>query len=793
MKTYIVSCYFQNNYGSMLQAYATQKFLDLSNIDNETIRIDQLKDFKKGKRKYYRTQLFNASFYKTKLGMIKLLIKKKVFKRSKLAINLRKRGKKFNEFKNRYFRLTESYETYSDLSKLCEKAANVIVGSDQLWLPVNVVADYYTLNFVPENVNKVSYSTSFGVSKIPKKFKEKYQRFLPRINHLSVREDSGKTIVSEFTDKNCEVVCDPTILLRKEEWEKIIEINPVIEGDYILCYFLGKNINHRLFAENLKKITGYKIVSINHCDEYVKYSDALADETPYDIGPSEWLNLIKNAKYVCTDSFHGTVFSLIFNRPFFSFKRYASKSKFSTNGRLDTLLNIVDLSNRVFNGEENEKKITELIQQHIDFDKANSRLESYRQSSQQWFLKSLIYEQEKLSKGINISYKKDCCGCSACYSICPKKAITMEEDSEGFLYPKVDQNTCIDCHLCEKVCPIKNRKEEVPKAQRGFLIRNLDEQILEESTSGGAFSAFAKAILDEGGVVFGACFDDAYNVHHISVLDEKDLNKFRNSKYVQSDLEKTFEECKSYLLMGRKVLFSGTPCQIEGLKSFLGKNYDNLYLIDVVCRSVPSRLLWRKYIEFRRQKNKNISPVAFRDKSRYGYEYSQMRFDDGERHYSGVESDPYLRAFFSDLAVRPSCYNCKFKKRYRESDLTLWDCFPIQKFEKSLDDNKGVTRCLTHSLKGTKMVESIKEDCIIKEIDSNFLVNDSKEMVCSVKRNGKRDLFFEDIYGSECELVFKKWFADSYKIKIKRFGRALLEKLNIYRPVKRFVKKLLHK
>lgn len=382
-KTALVSCYFKNNYGSLLQAYATQKILDDMGIENETINIDNNIDFKKGKRKYYFGQVTNFTFIKSKLGMIKLKLDKKLNKN--LGKNISIRDKKFKEFRS-YFKLTDSIDTYADLTKACDNYEKVVVGSDQLWLPVNIVADYYTLNWVPDNVNKVAFSTSFGVSTVPEKYKEQYKRFLNRIDNLSIREEAGRKLIKDLIGKDVQVVCDPTLLFNKEEWMTIQKEEPITDGKYILCYFLGNSIEYRKFAERLKEKTGYKIVSLNHLDEYVKYSDKFADETPYDVGPCEFLNLIRNAEYVCTDSFHGTVFSLINNKNFYVFRRYNKKSKVSTNSRLESLLGIVELKERLLEGTEN---IEDVIKMTIDYNKVNSKLESFRNESKEFLKKAL--------------------------------------------------------------------------------------------------------------------------------------------------------------------------------------------------------------------------------------------------------------------------------------------------------------------------------------------------------------------------------------------------------------------
>lgn len=383
-KVGIVSCYFKHNYGSMLQAYATQKILDDWNIENETINLENLnKEISKGKRKYYLSQIFNFSFIKAKFGMVKLKLYCKLAN-GELGKNIKVRDKKFEAFE-KMFHFSKSYNT---MKQICEQGdyTDVLVGSDQLWLPVNIVADYYTLNFVPENVNKISFATSFGVSEIPEKYKEQYRTFLKRIDNLSVREDKGVKLVKELTGREATLVCDPTLLFDKEEWMEIQKEEPIIKEKYIFCYFLGKTIEYRKFAERLKEKTGYKIVSLNHLDEYVKYSDKFADEAPFDIGPSEFLNLIRNAEFVCTDSFHGTVFSLINHKKFFVFRRYPNQSKVSTNSRLDSLLKIVNLSDRMLEGEE---RVEKLIEKEIDYEVVDEKLQEFREKSKE-FLRGAI-------------------------------------------------------------------------------------------------------------------------------------------------------------------------------------------------------------------------------------------------------------------------------------------------------------------------------------------------------------------------------------------------------------------
>lgn len=381
----LVSCYFKDNYGSLLQTYALQKALQSRNIKCENIDITNLsKIISVRKRKYYFSQFYNFPFLKQKSGMLALLIRIRLNR--KLKTNTAVRRQKHNQFRTEFFVMSRPYTDFAELTQNIGGYTDYIVGSDQLWLPVNVVGDYYTLSFVPDNINKVSYSTSFGVSVVQKRYKQQYIKFLNRINRLSVREKTGQKLVKELTGRDAELVCDPTLLLNKEEWLKLaVPPKTRIDGDYIFCYFLGTNIAHRKFAERLKAMTGYKIVSINHCDEYVKYSEKFADYAPYDVGPQEFLYLIRNAKYVLTDSFHGTVFSLVMNTPFFSFRRFKA-NKVSTNSRIDTLLEVVGLTERILRGDEDVREVTSL---EIDFNNVNSALENYRQKSDAFLMSAL--------------------------------------------------------------------------------------------------------------------------------------------------------------------------------------------------------------------------------------------------------------------------------------------------------------------------------------------------------------------------------------------------------------------
>lgn len=350
---------------------------------------------------------------------------------------------------------------------------------------------------------------------------------------------------------------------------------------------------------------------------------------------------------------------------------------------------------------------------------------------------------------IEIKDKKDCCGCWVCKTVCPVQCISMPEDEEGFRYPTVDEDKCINCHLCEKVCPIIHAESDKPNGkQHAFLLQHKDEQILHESASGGAFTAIASYVIRRGGVVFGAAYTENFVVAHQYVENVEDLWKFRNSKYVQSEMRDAYAKCKEFLKKGRMVCFSGVPCQLEGLLRYLRKPYDNLVTVDVLCHSITSPKVFRMYVADKEgQYGMDISNIMFRDKNPYGYKYSQMSVYRGEKqvYHEGVDTDVYLRSFFSDVNVRPSCYDCKFKKQHHLTDFSIWDCFDVYKFSKDFDNDKGVTRVLVNTDKALNIIKGMKDDVAIMEIPVDAAVDGVKEMFHSVGMSSRRKAFFKDV------------------------------------------------
>ena len=332
---------------------------------------------------------------------------------------------------------------------------------------------------------------------------------------------------------------------------------------------------------------------------------------------------------------------------------------------------------------------------------------------------------------IKIVNKQDCCGCSACVQRCPKHCITLKEDGEGFLYPHVNSDECIDCGLCEKVCPeLHHGERHIPLEV--YAAKNKDESIRMQSSSGGIFTLLAEKVIQEGGVVFGAAFDVNWEVMHTYAETMEGLVDFRGSKYMQSRIGTAYQDAEYFLKQGRKVLFSGSPCQIKGLKLFLRKNYDNLIAVDFICHGVPSPKVWREYLKetIARKSEKNsvlpypipckigIDTVDFRSKSTGWKKYS-FALTLSETSVEGVKNtvllssvfseNPFMRAFLADLILRPSCYSCPSKSGRSGSDLTIADYWAIPQVAPEFDDDKGVSLVLVQTEKGKSFYQSLKE------------------------------------------------------------------------------------
>ena len=340
---------------------------------------------------------------------------------------------------------------------------------------------------------------------------------------------------------------------------------------------------------------------------------------------------------------------------------------------------------------------------------------------------------------IEVTDKSRCCGCSACAGVCPVQCITMAYDTEGFVYPDADAQRCISCGRCEDVCPMKTSVQHFVKKAYAVRVHKYES----ESSSGGVFSALAEKVISGGGVIYGAAFDKELTLRHIRIADMADLGLLRGSKYVQSYTEGIYQQVQKDLSYGRKVLFSGTPCQVAGLRKFLNEDYSELLTVDLACHGVPSPKVWSRHIN---EKGKGLFGVNFRDKSsgwrKYNIAYSyrdrveRVRFD----------KDPYMQLFLQNVSIRPSCYDCAFRNGGNQSDMTLGDYWAISQTKSDLNDGRGVSVVISNTRKGELLINELKAtDCIVQPVEYKEAVKVNGGFSASFAVPTGRDEFFKGL------------------------------------------------
>lgn len=384
----IAAVTYKENFGSALQTYATQYILEKMGYD---ARIFEIKSVQRSihfrKLIYYAGRVFDSVEFKYLMANLKSRSRKAASAQTdQYAQNMIVRKEAYRWFNEKWNKMLPLVKGWKELSNQASKMDAVIVGSDQNWRPSNIVGGFFTLEFVPDNIKKISFSTSFGVPELPPRLHKHAKKFLARMDYISVRENSGAEIVRRECGREATVVCDPTMMLTGEEWLHIQNDKPFAKGKYILMYLMGDNPIHRDFIKKLSKETGYKIIGLLHGATYISYDENVADEMPYNVGPSEFLNLIRNAQYVCTDSFHCCVFSILYSTNFFVFRRWPDGSKFSANDRLYTLLKFTGLERRMLVGTED---IGECVKDQIDFEEVLNRVAQRRKESMEYLVNAL--------------------------------------------------------------------------------------------------------------------------------------------------------------------------------------------------------------------------------------------------------------------------------------------------------------------------------------------------------------------------------------------------------------------
>ena len=640
--------------------------------------------------------------------------------------------------------VTQCYHSSMDYKVLNKNIDTFIVGSDVVWhyqICGREAGQFFFLDFASDDKKKIAMASSFGAGyDAPEEDRMWSEYFMKKFDYIGVREDEAVNICRDVFHSDADKIMDPVFLCKRQVYHDLAAHSDAdVSEKYISSYFLGPGEEKAKLFLKIAEILNCKYYCLpnpNNPDNFTKKTGLPAVQNP---SVEDWLKYFQNTQCYVGDSFHGLCFSIIFGRPFVCIVNQGQSL-----ARFRTLLATVGLENRMINidaedtsPEVIDQRIRDILAQEIDYDKVWAIIDEKATESYDW-LKNAI-ESEKKSVGENelpkIRNKKMngldpdtvagvpenvCTGCSACANVCPVDAITMKENIDGFIMPSVDSEKCINCGKCIKTCPAVNTSvdnalnPEIYSAMAQNEVRNL-------SSSGGMFTVLAEKVLELGGYVCGAVFNsDELEVRHMIAGTNDELAAMRKAKYAQSNIGMLYRDVKKILKDGKTVLFTGTPCQVAGLKAYLGKKYDNLYVVDILCHGVPSQKLLRTYIEEISQLPEIMTDdeppkptnIIFRDKERHGWRSStfiRVEFDNGKVYESSLkDDDPFEHAFHDKIALRTSCADCMFCAFPRQGDLSIGDFWGIQDIEPGMSDKLGTSIIFVNNPQGRQLYDSIK-------------------------------------------------------------------------------------
>jgi coenzyme F420-reducing hydrogenase beta subunit len=721
-KVGIITYHHYYNYGTALQAYALQKAIEgIKGYDAEIIDYRAYEEKKLSKWQMLLLRLRRMPTY---------------FVEWKRVTTLKKHGyilSKKNLAFNKFFAddLVTGGKTFHNYRELQADAPNydvLVTGSDQTWSPKIGFNPAMFLEFGNKNALRIAYAPSLGVSKLSDTEAHFMNVHLQPYEALSCRERLGTEVLNRCVKgKKIVNVLDPTLLLTASDWSRIA-IKPKIKGDYILCYFIGHKTYYRKIAQQLSEELNLPLYYIPVSWQDLGKSNYLLDET----GPKEFLGLIRDARLVLTDSFHGTAFAINFKKSFYTFTKIEGGKGASDNSRLYDILSKLHLEDRLYD------QLCHIPFSDVNYIEAEKALEVERQMSLDYLNDALVDKR--------ICTREECSGCMACVSICAHEAILIEKDLMGFRYPMKDMAKCVGCGLCQRVCP-NIIEPTFKKAEKAYVAAAASDIEFQTSTSGGIASVITRSIVRNGGVVYGCTSSDANEIRHIRIDSEKDITLLKGSKYVQSDLQGVFRQVKADLSENHFVLFIGTPCQVAGLKAFLRKPYEKLITIDFVCHGVPSQQLFNDIIlkNYPKYRTKRMS-VQFRFKNENGNSrYGVRMLDEGNTvcYQEIYPESSFIVGYLGGLFYRESCYQCHYAKGERVSDITLGDYWDREgQFAKySSIASHGYSMVLTNTEKGARLFSSISDNIVSTPIEPSVLMSRNGQLQRPMKRNASYNDF----------------------------------------------------
>ncbi len=683
----VITLHHNSNYGANLQAFATCKFVNDHYYNCEVVDYRLKTQELKNNAISWVMLSWNNEKNKSLKRKIKLIIA--------LSISFPNQYKRIRSFK----RFRRKFLVLSDVCRNeCDVANNgfdcLICGSDQVWNPdITEGIDPIFFCDIDGVKNKISYAASLGRDKYKEIDEQKAAALIKEIDYVSVREEKSIEYIKNISGKDVVGACDPVFLLSKEEYEKIAK--PIkVKKRYLLLYSVIGNNEMLAVAKDFADKNDLVLVEIcqnkKRGAKYIQLSG---------ISPEEFLGAIKDAEYVITNSFHGTAFSLIFQKNFYAFDNKARGS------RITNILNKAGLENRII--ENNIEKIVK-----IDYEQVDKNLKDYIASSKQFLLSALRAQKRPLTE--------NCVGCGVCKTACKLDAISLTKNYGGFIKSYINADKCVDCGMCQKVCPtinvpLKNNPEKV-------LAFKAEDRIRKNSTSGGAAAALAEKIINDGGVVYGASLDNDFNLKHIRINRVEDITMIQGTKYIQSDMTDVFDNLKNDIENGNSVLFTGTPCQVAAVKNYATNrnlNVQNLYLCDIICHGVPSPKVFKDYIQWLGDEEKSkITKYYFRNKAFSWRSDSSSAETDTNEIKRNKNVSAFMSLYYGNNITCDACFDCKFTSQDRVSDLTISDFWGIENDNPEFEDELGVSMVMVNTSKGKELFDTLDGEKIAANVEN---------------------------------------------------------------------------
>lgn len=676
-----------HNYGSALQAFALCRAIRTFGWE-----VDVVDYAPKGVRSDWRPE--NSAlgeFAKRALGKVRRHI------RLGTSYAPAAREHLFEEFLNENLTYTARCSTLAELEGLNDRYSAFVCGSDQIWSPPNFDPHYF-LDFAGTDRLKVAYAPSLGLPSVDNPDIARHMASLcNRFDALSTREELGSCIVSGLTGREVTTVVDPTLLFDAEEWDRMTPCSAFkLDGRYLLAYMLGRNEAQwkRIYSLAGRLNLPVKVIPVFERD--LARKGCVAEP----VGPREFVSLVKNAAYVCTDSFHGVAFSANLGVDFCAFERFKKGDAANQNSRVYNILEKLGLMDRLVAEGVTDNSLVE----PIDWEEPKRMLAQEREYSLAWLRAALELEPKMAVHKGNIEHNRSlCCGCTACEVSCPVGAITISLDEEGFWRAKVDEGTCVSCGRCRKVCPfVEHSSISVTKGSL-FSYKCSDAPQLLKSSSGGAGAAIASAASAEGAAVLGCVFERGKGaVGRLVVPGDTDgLEFLAGSKYMQSRMDGALAEACSY---EGPLLVTGTPCQVAAARNLLGGRGDVTY-VDLICHGVPTRYLYDRYGEWLNGKygvDPKSSETVFRYKPR-GWRERYIHTTDGNHEACLYQrKDPYFLMFEAGQCYAGCCYECPWRAT-SAADVRLGDYWG----PKFAGDGTGVSMVLALTKHGGEVVRGL--------------------------------------------------------------------------------------